>query len=141
QLSTSERSVSNRGSWRPVSIAAIVGWGILLRRARARWVSPALRLARLRSPLAAAPCLIMNSLSHDHATAYCLVADAGDARVERVADRIAEQVHAEDNGHDREAGEHRQPPRDTQIFACLGQHQTPLSRRWLGAEAEERQRG
>jgi len=43
-------------------MAAIVGCGILLRRARVLWVSPALRLARLRSA-AAADRLIMNSLS------------------------------------------------------------------------------
>src|SRR5437763_14219792 len=59
-------------------------------------------------------------------------------RVERVAEPVAHEVDAEHDRHDREAGEHRQPPLLRVGLPARDEH-AERGRRRLDAEAEERE--
>src|SRR5262249_60673099 len=61
------------------------------------------------------------------------------ARVEQVAQAVAEQVHPEDGEQQREAGEDGDPRRGDQERLAVGEQRAPRERGRLGAEAEERQ--
>src|SRR5207249_4840366 len=59
-------------------------------------------------------------------------------RIERVPERIAEQVEGEDRQADREAREEPHPRRRLrEVHRRSAQHQPPRGRRFLHAEAEE----
>src|SRR5262249_49954689 len=60
-----------------------------------------------------------------------------EARVERVAQPVAEEVDRQDREHDGQPREGRDPPGDSQVVAALGQVAPPLGERRLGAQAEE----
>src|SRR6266436_5389628 len=58
-------------------------------------------------------------------------------RIERAAEPVAEQVHAERRQRQRRARKGGQPPRDVEEVAALGQHRAPRGSGRLNAEAEE----
>src|SRR2546425_332140 len=58
-------------------------------------------------------------------------------RIERVAEPVAEEVHAERRQRQRRARKGGQPPRDVEEVAALGQHRAPRGSGRLNAEAEE----
>src|SRR5262245_26823708 len=62
-------------------------------------------------------------------------------RIERVAEPVAEQVHAERRQRQRRARKGGQPPRDVEEVAALRQHRAPRGRGRLNTEAEERDGG
>src|SRR5262249_8066127 len=62
-------------------------------------------------------------------------------RIERVAEPVAEHVHAERRERQRRAGRGGQPPRDVEEVAALRQHRAPRGRGRLNTEAEERDGG
>src|SRR3954465_13327730 len=64
------------------------------------------------------------------------------ARVERVAERVTEEVEAEYRGTDREPGKERRPGRVPKLaeVTAVGDHGAPTRRRRLHAEPEEGQR-
>src|SRR6266511_5933660 len=64
-----------------------------------------------------------------------------EARVERVAEPVADQVDPEHGERDRGAGEDGAPPVVGQVVSSLAQHRAPLRRRRLRAEAEEAEAG
>src|SRR5262245_64948333 len=53
--------------------------------------------------------------------------------VERIAQPVAEQVHAERGERQRGAGERGEPPGDVEEVAALGEHAAPRGRRRLHA--------
>src|SRR5690606_33286514 len=57
------------------------------------------------------------------------------ARIERLANPVAEQVEGEHRQHDGESRIQHDPRRAVEIVAPRGQHGAPLGRRRLGAEA------
>src|SRR6266540_6518626 len=59
------------------------------------------------------------------------------ARVERVAQPVSEQVRAQHRDHDGQAREDAQPPRRGQAFSALAEHRPPAWYRWLHSHAEE----
>src|SRR6267143_3479861 len=63
-----------------------------------------------------------------------------EARVQRVADRVPEQIRGEHDGRDGDPGEDREPPGDPKITPRLRKHESPLGGRWLRTEAQERER-
>src|SRR5262245_16348728 len=63
------------------------------------------------------------------------------ARVEGVAQAVAEEVGGDDDDHDRQAGEGGDPGRVEQVLAAVGDHEAPLGGGRLGAQAEEAERG
>src|SRR6266446_5407878 len=60
-------------------------------------------------------------------------------RIERVSEPVADEVDAEDDGDDREAWEHGQPPLLRIVLTRCDEH-AERGRRRLDAEAEERER-
>src|SRR6266496_5190480 len=60
-------------------------------------------------------------------------------RIESVAKSVAHEVHAEDDHHDRQAGEDGQPPL-LWVRLAAGNEYAERRRRRLDAEAEEGQR-
>src|SRR6185369_6225 len=64
-----------------------------------------------------------------------------EARVEQIAEPVADQVDAEHHREDREAGEQGQPPAGGEVVASLVEHRAPAWRRGRDAEAEEGERG
>src|SRR2546428_13229609 len=62
-------------------------------------------------------------------------------RIERVAEPVAEQVHAKRRQCQRRARKGGQPPRDVEEVAALGQHRAPRGRGRLNTEAQERDGG
>ena len=62
------------------------------------------------------------------------------ARVERVAQAVAEDVERDDRQHDRRARDDRQPRRRPDALLALGDQRAPRRVRRLHAGAEERQR-
>src|SRR5438128_493805 len=68
------------------------------------------------------------------------ICERAQARIELVAERVADQVHGDDRQHDAEAGHRRDPPRAQQIAAPVAEIDPPLRRRRPRAEAEKAQR-
>src|SRR5436190_14548337 len=64
-----------------------------------------------------------------------------DARVEHVAQSVAQQVEPHDDEQDRDARRGRVPPRLRQEFAAFRDHAAPFRRRRRGAETEKAERG
>src|SRR6266404_2510840 len=66
---------------------------------------------------------------------------APEARVEEVAQPVAEQVQPHDHDGDAAAGEEHEPGRGLDEVAPLRDHGAPARHRWRGAGAEEAQDG
>src|SRR5581483_7801262 len=62
------------------------------------------------------------------------------SRIEDVAKRVPEQVHAEHDEHDSESGERGHPPRLADVDGGVAQIRAPARRGRLHAQAEEAQR-
>src|SRR5881394_1164763 len=60
-------------------------------------------------------------------------------RVERVTQAVADEIHAEDDENERDAGDDRQPPLERVLLPVKDQQPERRLRR-LNAEGEERQR-
>src|SRR5262245_50162993 len=67
---------------------------------------------------------------------FCIIASLL-ARIEDVAQPVADQVEAEADDENGDAGEGRDPPLVQQMLAAAGDHGAPFRLRWLRAEAEE----
>ena len=65
---------------------------------------------------------------------------APQARIEPLAQAVADQVDADDQQAHGEARRQRDPGRAVDELACLGDHEAPIGARRLRAEAEEAQR-
>src|SRR3984893_7629206 len=63
------------------------------------------------------------------------------ARVERVAEPVAEEIDAEDGDENGQAREGREPPRRGEVHATVGEHAAPGRGGRLDAQAQEGQRG
>jgi len=63
------------------------------------------------------------------------------ARVERVAQAVAEQVEGQHGNHNRQAGIKDEVRRTENLVALRAEHRAPFGRRRLGAQAEEGKRG
>src|SRR2546429_3650669 len=65
-----------------------------------------------------------------------------EARIEGVAQGVAEQIESEHGEHDRGPGEEEDPPRAAgEVLVGIGEHGAPLGRRRLRAEPEKAERG
>src|SRR6185312_11360469 len=61
--------------------------------------------------------------------------------IERVSQRIAEEVESDDHNKDRDAGNDNRVRRDRQIVSVFGEHRSPLRARRLRSESEEAKTG
>src|SRR3954451_14308388 len=77
---------------------------------------------------------------NDSLLRHGVAAPAADTRVEDVAQPVAEEVDAEDDDHDREAGEDRHPHALVDVRAGGGEHVAPGGLGRLRSETEERER-
>src|SRR5690349_21106890 len=60
-----------------------------------------------------------------------------ECRIEGVANAVAEEVEAERDDEDRQAGDDRHPPIIEQVIPPLGHHRSPFRRWRLRSESEE----
>src|SRR5215813_4335825 len=106
--------------------------------------SPGATSRLMRSSTCATPWSVTKSTSSRRTESNSAIAGTlapAEARVEHVAEAVAEQVEAHDGEEDGEPGRGGVPPCGREELARLRDRSAPLRRRWRRPESEKAQRG